>query len=149
MLFGQFISDEMTENVGADAAFLASSRKPRLKDFGGLGRSNFWKMSDQLQREPPTGWPDWTKFRHLGYFLKAQVNFLVCCVYFISLEGFDVSILGLSNWALMKIIWPFWQLFWLLFPNKLSFDVNNLAFLENVLATFSNSWALMKIIWPF
>jgi hypothetical protein len=40
----------------------------------------------------------------------------------------------------MKIIWPFLQLFWLLFSNKLSSDVNNLAFLENVLATFSNSW---------
>jgi hypothetical protein len=52
MLFGQFVFDQMTENVGADAAFLASSTKPRLKDFGGLGRSNFWKMSDQIAGPP-------------------------------------------------------------------------------------------------
>jgi hypothetical protein len=61
------------------------------------------KMSERSQ----PGWPDWAKFRHLGYFLKAQEIFLgkniICCKYFKSLEGVWWRRFELSNWALLWI----------------------------------------------
>ncbi len=57
-------------------------------------------------------------FKGPGNFFGVGVGKMVCCSYFMSLEGVWFRYFGLSNWTLMQIFWLFliWQLFGLLFP---------------------------------
>jgi hypothetical protein len=61
------------------------------------------------------GWPDWAKFYHLGYFLKAQQFFgggvgggNGCGHFKKSLEGFDVDVFDFQ----IELWWRYFVLFW-------------------------------------